>query len=90
LICGNVGCGRYNSAHAHDHFQAADHNFALELDTLRIWDYNKDTYVHRIVRSKESLVLNLPDCEERDNLSNQKVLNVSKSIEITSRIEWNQ
>lgn len=35
LICGNIGCGRYNSAHAHDHFQSSLHNFALELQSFR-------------------------------------------------------
>jgi Isopeptidase T len=35
LICGHIGCGRYNSAHASDHFQSTYHNFALEIDSLR-------------------------------------------------------
>jgi BRCA1-associated protein len=35
MICGNTGCGRYNSAHAHDHFKSTFHNFSLEIDTLR-------------------------------------------------------
>lgn len=35
LICAHTGCGRYHSAHAQDHYIAANHNFSLELETLR-------------------------------------------------------
>ncbi|KAI9187685.1 hypothetical protein H9P43_002076 [Blastocladiella emersonii ATCC 22665] len=51
LICGDVGCGRYTAGHAHDHYAATRHAFALELDTQRVWDYARDTYVHRLVQA---------------------------------------
>lgn len=52
LICGHVGCGRYKSGHAHDHFKNSQHCYALELETQRVWDYVGDGYVHRLVQSK--------------------------------------
>ncbi|GMH32890.1 hypothetical protein BSKO_00724 [Bryopsis sp. KO-2023] len=52
LICGHVGCGRYRSRHAFDHWQDTQHCYALELNTQRVWDYAGDGYVHRLVRSK--------------------------------------
>ena len=52
LICGNVGCGRYDAAHAFLHYQESSHSFAMDLTTQRIWDYASDAYVHRIVQSK--------------------------------------
>ena len=52
LICGNVGCGRYDAAHAFLHYQESSHCFAMDLTTQRIWDYDSDGYVHRIVQSK--------------------------------------
>ena len=52
LICGNVGCGRYDAAHAFLHYQESSHCFAMDLTTQRIWDYASDAYVHRIVQSK--------------------------------------
>ena len=52
LICGNVGCGRYDAAHAFLHFQESSHCFAMDLTTQRVWDYASDGYVHRIVQNK--------------------------------------
>lgn len=52
LICGSVGCGRYDEAHAFAHFKETSHAFAMDLSTQRVWDYVSDAYVHRIIQSK--------------------------------------
>ncbi|SCU97542.1 LAMI_0F10462g1_1 [Lachancea mirantina] len=52
LICGNVGCGRYNSKHAIQHFEATGHCFAMDVTTQRVWDYAGDNYVHRLVQNE--------------------------------------
>ncbi|KAE8324994.1 BRCA1-associated protein 2-domain-containing protein [Aspergillus sergii] len=52
LICGVVGCGRYDGAHAFDHYKETSHAFAMDLATQRVWDYVGDAYVHRIIQSK--------------------------------------
>jgi BRCA1-associated protein len=52
LICGNVGCGRYDGAHAFAHYSQTSHAFAMDLSTQRVWDYIGDAYVHRIIQSK--------------------------------------
>jgi BRCA1-associated protein len=52
LICGSIGCGRYDEAHAFAHFKETSHAFALDLSTQRVWDYVSDAYVHRIIQSK--------------------------------------
>ncbi|XP_077863309.1 BRCA1-associated protein-like [Saccoglossus kowalevskii] len=52
LICGNVGCGRYTSAHAYSHFEETQHTYAMQLGNNRVWDYAGDNYVHRLVQSK--------------------------------------
>lgn len=36
LLCGHVGCGRYQAAHARDHYVATDHCYALEVNTGRV------------------------------------------------------
>ena len=36
LICGHVGCGRYNAAHAREHYATTAHNYALEVETSRV------------------------------------------------------
>eukprot|EP00435_Cladocopium_sp_Y103_P014410 s3330_g3.t1 len=47
LICGHLGCGRYQDAHAKDHATEYRHRFCYQLDTGRIWDYASDVFVHR-------------------------------------------
>jgi BRCA1-associated protein len=52
LICGHVGCGRYNGEHAFSHFEATNHTYSMELDSQRVWDYAGDGYVHRLIQNK--------------------------------------
>ncbi|AQZ12426.1 ETP1 (YHL010C) [Zygosaccharomyces parabailii] len=52
LICGNVGCGRYNSKHAIEHYEITSHCFAMDMRTQRVWDYAGDNYVHRLVQNE--------------------------------------
>lgn len=52
LVCGTVGCGRYDGAHAYEHFKESTHAFAMDLSTQRVWDYVGDAYVHRIIQNK--------------------------------------
>ncbi|KAF9579234.1 hypothetical protein BGW38_004589 [Lunasporangiospora selenospora] len=52
LICGNIGCGRYQEKHAYHHYYETSHLYALELETQRVWDYAGDGYVHRLIQNK--------------------------------------
>lgn len=52
LICGNIGCGRYNSKHAIQHYEDTTHCFAMDMQTQRVWDYAGDNYVHRLVQNE--------------------------------------
>ena len=52
LICGNVGCGRYDDAHAFEHYKATSHCYAMDIETQRVWDYVGDGYVHRLIQNK--------------------------------------
>lgn len=52
LICGHVGCGRYQGGHAASHFRSTNHTYALQLGTNRVWDYAGDNFVHRLLQSK--------------------------------------
>ncbi|KAL8828927.1 MAG: hypothetical protein Q9170_006386 [Blastenia crenularia] len=61
LICGAVGCGRYDAAHAFLHYQQTAHAFAMDLSTQRVWDYATDAYVHRLVQDKaDGKLMDLP------------------------------
>lgn len=52
LICGNVGCGRYDDAHAFEHYKETSHCYAMDIETQRVWDYVGDGYVHRLIQNK--------------------------------------
>lgn len=54
LICGYVGCGRYAGKHAYRHYERTGHTFSLDLETQRVWDYDRDVYVHRIIANASS------------------------------------
>ncbi|KAL9601946.1 MAG: hypothetical protein Q9219_002170 [cf. Caloplaca sp. 3 TL-2023] len=61
LICGSVGCGRYDAAHAFLHYQQTSHSYAMDLATQRVWDYATDAYVHRLVQDKaDGKLMELP------------------------------
>ncbi|XP_055546441.1 BRCA1-associated protein [Wyeomyia smithii] len=52
LICGHIGCGRYQGGHAASHYRSTNHTYALQLGTNRVWDYAGDNFVHRLLQSK--------------------------------------
>ncbi|KAG7303747.1 hypothetical protein JYU34_012315 [Plutella xylostella] len=52
LICGHVGCGRYEGGHAAKHYMQSKHTYALQLGSNRVWDYAGDNFVHRLVQNK--------------------------------------
>lgn len=51
LICGKIGCGRYEAKHAFSHYEETGHSFAMDMATKRVWDYAGDGYVHRIIQN---------------------------------------
>lgn len=42
VVCGYIGCSRYQQGHARNHFLASGHSFSMEIDTQRVWDYTHD------------------------------------------------
>lgn len=50
LVCGFLGCGRYDQGHARKHYESnPSHRFAIDTEFQRIWDYSSDKYVHRVI-----------------------------------------
>ena len=64
LICGNVGCGRYTSEHAQEHYLETQHNFAMALNDNRVWDYHGDYFVHRLIQNESSRKIIGPGAHE--------------------------
>ncbi|KAI0221591.1 hypothetical protein L0F63_001087 [Massospora cicadina] len=86
LICGHLGCGRYKKAHARKHAEEKRHMLALELGTVRVWDYLGDCYVHRLVRNQaDGQLVALPEamvptCSGADKL--KKAVDGSEEISL--------
>lgn len=80
VICGNLGCGRYKLKHAQNHFQEVNHSLSMEISTDRIWDYMGDNFVHRIIKNKNYVIVNLPDSLGTQQ-QQQQAESVSQSID---------
>ncbi|KAK9452622.1 BRCA1-associated protein 2-domain-containing protein [Dipodascopsis uninucleata] len=52
LICGSIGCGRYEAAHAFQHYIDTNHFYAMDMESQRVWDYAGDGYVHRLIQNE--------------------------------------
>ena len=57
LICGFIGCNRYEEKHLILHYKETNHRYSIELSTQRIWDYMTDKFVHRIINTEHSQIL---------------------------------
>ena len=49
LVCGHLGCGRYQRGHAEQHFSCSGHTYALDVASGSVWDYDADNFVHRLI-----------------------------------------
>ncbi|XP_077995910.1 BRCA1-associated protein-like [Glandiceps talaboti] len=89
LICGHVGCGRYLSAHAYQHFEDTQHTYAMQLGNNRVWDYAGDNYVHRLVQSKGDGKIVEWDREDPSSQREEKVdsLTLEFTYLLTSQLE---
>ncbi|CAG8624646.1 10528_t:CDS:2 [Ambispora leptoticha] len=84
ILCGNVGCGRYQGAHAYYHYkETPTHLYAIELETQRVWDYAGDGYVHRLIQNKsDGKLVELPSPNAPTLIQNQSVVNQDKVDQI--------
>ncbi|KAI8639115.1 hypothetical protein BD408DRAFT_421857 [Parasitella parasitica] len=70
MTCGNVGCGRYDNAHAYEHYRQTDHLYSLEIETQRVWDYAGDGYVHRLIQNAvDGKLVELPSTTEDSSIN---------------------
>eukprot|EP01060_Flectonema_neradi_P010677 TRINITY_DN17768_c0_g1_i2.p1 TRINITY_DN17768_c0_g1~~TRINITY_DN17768_c0_g1_i2.p1 ORF type:complete len:456 (+),score=105.72 TRINITY_DN17768_c0_g1_i2:71-1438(+) len=56
LICGSLGCGRYQKAHAEYHYNNTSHTYCLHVYNGTVWDYAGDGFVHRLVADRSDKV----------------------------------
>jgi BRCA1-associated protein len=76
LICGHVGCGRYQGGHAATHYRNTNHTYALQLGTNRVWDYAGDNFVHRLLQNKSDgklVATQSPDGEGEEKIDSMQL-----------------
>ncbi|CAC9893389.1 unnamed protein product [Aureobasidium pullulans] len=99
LICGNTGCGRYDSAHAFAHWESTSHCYAMDINSQHVWDYAGDGYVHRLIQNKpDSKLIDLPArrhpnaafrAEAEDSVPREKMENMANEYTylLTSQLD---
>ncbi|KAF9924646.1 hypothetical protein FBU30_005415 [Linnemannia zychae] len=79
LVCGHIGCGRYQEKHAYHHYYETSHLYALELESQRVWDYAGDGYVHRLIQNKaDGKLVELPSAVDGSTLSSEHSVQVGQ------------
>lgn len=74
LVCGHVGCGRYDNEHAVEHYSITGHCFSMEIDSQRVWDYIQDGYVHRLVQNEaDGKLVELPLRDGSNKTNEEKI-----------------
>ncbi|KAI3379008.1 hypothetical protein SNEBB_008827 [Seison nebaliae] len=74
LICGHIGCSRYQYGHSIQHFFRTQHTYVLQIgDSFnRVWDYAGDNYVHRLIRNNvDGKIIEVTD-ESREQLTSAR------------------
>ncbi|XP_057294801.1 BRCA1-associated protein-like isoform X2 [Hydractinia symbiolongicarpus] len=87
LICGYVGCGRYQEQHAYQHYQKTAHTFSMQLGNQRVWDYAGDNYVHRLIQSKGDGKLVALNQEENIDYGKMDSLTLEYTYLLTNQLE---
>lgn len=89
LICGYVGCGRYQEQHAYQHYQQTAHTFSMQLGNQRVWDYAGDNYVHRLIQSKGDGDGKLVALGQEENIDYRKMdsLTLEYTYLLTNQLE---
>ena len=96
LICGNVGCGRYDEAHAFSHYQDTSHCYAMDISSQRVWDYAGDGYVHRLIQNEaDGKLVELPSTmpgardDDAEYVPREKIDNIGREYSqlLTSQLD---
>ncbi|KAI8973729.1 hypothetical protein BDF20DRAFT_837646 [Mycotypha africana] len=74
IICGHKGCGRYQKAHAYDHYTCTRHTLAIAVDSQYVWDYHGDKYAHRLIQTEQGHVIELPSLKRQQQEHQQQFL----------------
>ena len=87
LICGHIGCGRYNEGHAYKHYGETQHTYAMQLGSNnRVWDYAGDNYVHRLLQNKDGKPVEV-ECNQQNNDEKIDSVQLEYTYLLTNQLE---
>ena len=87
LICGHIGCGRYNEGHAYKHYSETQHTYAMQLGSNnRVWDYAGDNYVHRLLQNKDGKPVEV-ECNQPNNDEKIDSVQLEYTYLLTNQLE---
>ncbi|CDS03639.1 hypothetical protein LRAMOSA01041 [Lichtheimia ramosa] len=89
MVCGHIGCGRYQDAHAYDHYMETKHSYALEIETQHVWDYVGDGYVHRLIQNTDGSLVELESSAATGSDDRRKRITSQDKMEMVSQ-EYSQ
>ena len=89
MICGNIGCGRYDQSHAFKHYMDTHHCYAMELGQNRVWDYVGDHWVDRLLQNKDGKMVEVGQEPLKSQREDEKVDSVQLEFTylLTSQLE---
>jgi BRCA1-associated protein len=88
MICGYLGCGRYENGHSLSHYIETCHNFSISSVDKLIWSYLADVFVHRIF--DRTTIAEIPDRKEFEShqfYNQQNLLNANISSMMCEQLE---
>lgn len=80
LVCGYLGCNRYQERHAIEHYERTSHRYSIEINTQRIWDYLYDTWIHRMIKSEENSTLIIFDEMNEERPTSKEFLSRMENV----------
>ncbi|KAG4304959.1 hypothetical protein PORY_001634 [Pneumocystis oryctolagi] len=86
LICGHIGCGRYDLAHAYQHYTNTGHCYSMDIETERVWDYAGDSYVHRLIQNKiDGNLVKFPSTYS--NINTNSTISEKDELDLKNKLE---
>eukprot|EP01064_Diplonema_japonicum_P003647 TRINITY_DN1234_c0_g1_i1.p1 TRINITY_DN1234_c0_g1~~TRINITY_DN1234_c0_g1_i1.p1 ORF type:complete len:546 (+),score=142.54 TRINITY_DN1234_c0_g1_i1:788-2425(+) len=73
LVCTFIGCGRYTEQHTLKHCFETGHTLVMELGSQKIWDYDGDLFIHRLLIHQTNKDV-LPDQWEKATVAGKSIV----------------
>ena len=87
MVCGYIGCGRYEEADALYHFEQSNHPVALNLEDNSIWSYTEDRFVNRVQGDHEPFQTSQDDGAGAQQVDDYELVALNSSVMLCEQLE---